>query len=96
MSGALQIGKYESGVSGDLRISPNGIVARNSSGMTTFALDGDTGSAVFMGEIQAGAIITGLVSVGNNNVVIDGENQRMIVNDGQTDRILIGFQSGGF
>lgn len=81
LSGALQIGKYENGISSDIRISPNGIVARNSSGTTTFALDVDTGSAVFMGEIQAGALISGLVSVGDNNIVIDGDNRRMVFYD---------------
>jgi len=39
-SGALQIGVYEPGVSGDIRLSPTGIVARDSAGLTTFALDG--------------------------------------------------------
>lgn len=80
-SGAIQVGKYENGVSGDIKISPNGIVARNSSGTTTFAVDGDTGSAVFMGEIQAGALISGLVSVGDNSIVIDGESKRIVFYD---------------
>jgi len=88
--GAIQIGKYESGVSGDLRLSPNGIVARNSSGLTTFAIDGDTGNAVFAGTVQAGTLISGAVVVGDNTIVIDGENKRIIVNDGTVDRILIG------
>lgn len=90
-SGALQIGKYTPGTSGDIRISPNGIVGRNSSGLTTFAVDGDTGNAVFMGEIQAGALISGLVSVGDNNIVIDGENRRMVFyNENDIPVILIG------
>ena len=55
--GAIQVGKYTNGVSGDIRLSPNGITARNKSGLTTFALDGDTGDAVFAGTIQAGSII---------------------------------------
>jgi hypothetical protein len=83
-SGALQIGKYENGVSGDVRITPNGITARDFTGVTTFALDGTTGSAVFKGSIQSGAVITGEVIVGNNAVVVDGSNP----NGGQ---ILIGF-----
>lgn len=95
--GALQIGKYENGVSGDLRISPNGIVARDSAGLTTFALDGTTGSAVFKGEIQSGTLVTGLVSVGNNNVIIDGENNRIVIyDDSGLARILIGYQESGF
>jgi hypothetical protein len=95
-SGALQIGKYENGVSGDLRITPNGITARDLAGITTFAIDGTTGDAVFKGTIQAESLIAGLVAVGNNNVILDGENQRIVVNDGTNDRVLIGYQPGGF
>lgn len=89
-SGAIQIGKYQNGVSGDIKISPNGIVARNTSGITTFALDGDTGDAVFKGTVQTGTLISGLVVVGDNSVRIDGENKRIVVNDGEYDRVLIG------
>ncbi|MEK7180690.1 MAG: hypothetical protein AAB706_04390 [Patescibacteria group bacterium] len=56
-SGAIQVGKYENGVSGDLRITPDGLTARNQSGLTTFAIDGDTGDAIFLGRILAGSII---------------------------------------
>jgi len=79
--GALQIGKYLNGVSGDLRISPNGITARDSAGNTTFALDGSTGSAVFAGTIQSGTLIAGMVVVGDNRVRIDGENGRILIDD---------------
>jgi len=89
-TGAIQIGDYKNGESGDLRISPNGITARDSSGLTTFAIDGDTGNAVFKGEIQAGAFISGLVVVGDNNLIMDGEAIRFIVNDDYNDRVLIG------
>lgn len=95
-SGAIQIGKYENGISGDLRITPNGITARDSAGLTTFAIDGTTGNAVFKGEIQAGAIISGLVVVGDNSIIIDGEAKRIVINDGADDRVLIGFQKDGF
>lgn len=53
-SGALQIGQYQDGVSGDIRISPNGIAARNRNGDTTFAIDGETGDATFRGTVSAG------------------------------------------
>lgn len=52
-SGALQIGKYENGVSGDIRITPNGITARDITGATTFAIDATTGNATFKGTVQA-------------------------------------------
>ena len=95
-SGALQIGTYENGVSGDIRISPGGIVARNISGITTFTLDGDTGDAIFAGELRSGSVITGQIIVGDNHIIIDGENKRIIINDGTTDRVLIGFLENGF
>lgn len=79
--GAIQIGKYENGISGDIRISPNGITGRDSSGNTTFAIDSTTGNAVFKGEVQAGTFISGLVVVGDNSVVIDGEARRMVFYD---------------
>lgn len=64
--GALKIGKYESGVSGEITISPDGIVATNSSGVVTFALDGATGSATFKGEILAGSIISAQLTIDGN------------------------------
>lgn len=54
-SGALQIGTYSFGVSGDVRISPNGIVGRNSANQTTFSIDGTTGNAAFTGTVNATA-----------------------------------------
>lgn len=81
-SGAIAIGKYENGVTGDVRISPGGIVARNKSGITTFSLDAETGDATFLGTLAAGAIIA-------NNRVFITENG-IIVNDGTNDRIIIG------
>lgn len=92
--GALQIGKYQNGISGDIRISPSGILARNLAGELTFALDGESGDAVFKGTITTGAVISGEVVVGNNRLILtvteDGQPQ-IILNDGQNDRILIGY-----
>lgn len=75
--GAIHIGNYIPGVSGDIRITPNGITARDSSGNTTIGMDGDTGDAVFKGEIQAESFVSGKVQVGNN-VVIDGSGNGSI------------------
>jgi len=36
------------------------------------------------------------VYVGNNNVILDGVNKRIIVNDGTNDRVLIGYLAGKF
>jgi len=60
--GAIQVGTYESGVSGDIKISPSGILARNDAGATTFSLDGDTGDASFLGTITAGSVISAEMS----------------------------------
>lgn len=60
--GALQVGSYVDGVSGDIRISPNGIVARNSAGVTTVSIDGTTGNATFLGTIASGSVISASVS----------------------------------
>lgn len=80
-SGAFQIGEYVNGVSGDIRISPDGIVARNNAGVETVAIDGDTGDAVFRGRLQTGSVVTGVVVVGDSAIQIDGENRRMVFYD---------------
>lgn len=40
--------------------------------------------------------LTGDFALGDTNIKIDGANKRIIINDGTNDRILIGYQSGGF
>ncbi len=60
--GSLQVGNYENGVSGDIRITPDGITARNSSGTNTFVIDGTTGDASFFGTISAGSVVVGYVA----------------------------------
>lgn len=86
-SGAIQIGKYTNGVLGDIRITPNGITARDLAGLITFAIDGETGNAVFKGEIQAGSvfsegtieggtIIGGIIDGGSINI-----NDRFVVDE---------------
>jgi hypothetical protein len=66
-SGAIQIGKYILGISGDIRISPDGITARNKSGEDTFALDGTTGDAFFKGTVQSGSVVSGDIIVGGED-----------------------------
>jgi hypothetical protein len=95
--GAISIGTYQNGTSGDVRITPSGITARNIFGQTTFSLDGATGNASFLGTITAGSLIAGAVNVGSASVQIDGANTRILITDESgTPRVLIGFQSGGF
>jgi len=57
--GAISIGSYENGVSGDIRITPDGLTARNINGVTTFFIDGVTGDATFLGTISAGSVVVG-------------------------------------
>lgn len=96
--GAIQVGEYENGVRGDIRISPSGIIARNSNGDITFTIDGTTGDATFKGTIAAGSLIAGRTDIGTvgGNVFIDGTNNRIIISDGTNDRILIGYLLNGF
>ena len=63
-SGALQIGTYENGVSGDIRISSNGILGRNKNGDTTFSINGTTGDATFGGTLVAASGTFGTVTAG--------------------------------
>lgn len=89
-SGAIRIGDYTQGESGDISISPDGIVARNVGGVQTFALDGDTGDAVFAGQIQTGSIVSGLALLGDGSIEIDGLNKRMVFYENGIPVIVIG------
>ena len=72
-SGALQIGTYSDGVSGDIRISPNGILGRNKDGDTTFSINGTTGDATFGGTLVAASGTFGTVTAGTlSGVEISG------------------------
>ena len=86
--GAISIGTYENGVSGDIRITPNGITARDINGSTTFSLDGTTGDAVFKGTVTAGSLVTG-------SVTVQGQGA-FIVNDGTYNVIHMGYLAGGY
>lgn len=57
-SGGIQVGDFEEGISGDLRITPNGLTARDIAGLTTFAIDGLTGDAYFRGSLVLGGDLT--------------------------------------
>lgn len=72
-SGALAIGKFLEAVSGDIRISPDGLVARDSSGNITVAIDGQTGNAVFSGELRSGSLITGRIEMGPDGLIAIGD-----------------------
>lgn len=56
----------------------------------------DTGQLVTSSGTFSGGIVTGTVSVGTNSIILDGTNRRIVVNDGTTNRLLIGFGSALF
>lgn len=80
-SGALQIGNYEDGQAGDIRISPGGIVARNLSGETTFSIDGDSGNAIFKGTIRAGSVISA-GDISGGTLVLSDTGANVVVESG--------------
>lgn len=81
-SGGFRVGKFEEGISGDLRITPNGLTARDLAGIITFAIDGLTGDAIFKGTIQSGSVITGsIISQGSIDGASININDRFIVDE---------------
>jgi hypothetical protein len=86
-SGGLKVGNFEEGVTGDLRITPSGITARDIAGITTFAIDGSDGSAVFRGTLRAGSTIVADTIV--NEQASSGNGRTVYYNDG-IPAILIG------
>jgi len=91
-SGGFKIGNFKEGVYGEVALTPAGMTSKDKAGITTFALDGETGDATFKGTIQAGAIITGEVVVGNNTIIIDGDSElpRMLFYNNGIPEIVIG------
>ncbi|MCR4324153.1 MAG: hypothetical protein NUV69_00490 [Candidatus Curtissbacteria bacterium] len=79
-SGAIQVGNFQEGLTGDLRITPNGITARDIAGLTTFAIDGTDGSAIFAGQVRAGSTIV------SNSIITEeatsGNGRTVYLNDG--------------
>ena len=75
--GAIQIGNYVNGVSGQTVISPNGIVGTNKNGTNTFTIDGVTGDATFAGQIVGGTIVIGS---GNNVFAVDANGNMWLGN----------------
>lgn len=53
-------------------------------------------SPIINGFMQGKFTVGTEIAGSNARVEIDGTNQRIIINDGQYDRVLIGYQAGGF
>lgn len=64
--GAILVGGYVAGVSGEIAISPDGIVAKNVNNETTVLIEGSTGDAYFKGTVEAGSVISGDIQLGGN------------------------------
>ena len=91
-SGGFKIGNYKAGETGEVSITPNGMTAKDTAGVLTFVLNALTGSATFKGTVQAGSIVSGLITVGNSTWVIDGDPDypRILLYNGGIPEILIG------
>ncbi len=77
--GAISIGAYENGVTGDIRITPNGIVGRNINGVETFSINATTGVAVFRGSVQTGAVFAGDIEITGALRVTSGSDVRIFI-----------------
>ena len=77
--GGIQIGNFQDGISGDISLTRNGMVGRNVSGNTTFALDTD-GNLILVGQLRAGSTIV------SNTIVTEessnGNGRTVYYNDG--------------
>lgn len=86
--GAIIVGGYEAGTSGEVAISPDGITAKNVNNETTFSIDGTTGDAVLKGQVKAGSFVS------DGDVTIQGTGA-FVVNDGTYNVLRLGYFSGG-
>lgn len=85
--GAIRIGEYVNGVSGEIAITPNGLTALNVNGEQTLAIDGATGDATFKGVVQAGSFIAGDSAV---KIEGDANNGRIVVFTSGVPSVVIG------
>jgi len=77
------------------------VIIGNYAGNKGLKWDNSAGTFDIRGSLTASDISTGgtvsvAMNLGETNVKLDGANKRIIINDGTDDRILIGYQSGGF
>ena len=71
------------------------ILVPQASGEATITTLNQAGNTIRADNIVGGTVSVG-VNLGETNILLDGANKRIIINDGSYDRILIGYQSGGF
>jgi hypothetical protein len=82
---------YANRATAPFRVDMQGNVVASSA---TFSQYATTIAALLKAE--AGQTLSGDIQVGVGNIRIDGVNRRILINDGFFDRILIGYQLGGF
>lgn len=88
ITGALQIGSFKDGIAGEVKLSRDGLVAKDVNGLTTVSIDGSTGNATFKGTLQAGTIIAG-----DSKIIMETSalgNGRIVFLVGTVPVILIG------
>lgn len=74
--GAMQVGTFEQGVSGYVRLSPTGILAVDDENNTTFSVDATTGQAYFSGGVQIGGVTgAGYLKIYDSldNLIVQGD-----------------------
>lgn len=47
-------------------------------------------------NLSGGRLGVDVIELGSGSIKIDSKNKRIIINDGSDDRVLIGYQRGGF
>lgn len=84
-SGGFQVGDFKEGLSGDIRITPDGLVARNIAGLPTVTIDGDTGDATFSGDVRASTFTSDFFNVDLEGNVVAESIQIVSEVDGSED-----------
>lgn len=80
------------------KVTMDGALTAISATITGYASDSDLTDLENAALVKASTtqILSGKIIVGDNKIVIDGVNKRIIINDGTNDRVLLGYQAGGF
>lgn len=89
--GALQIGSFASGLTGQILISPDGIVALDKTGASTITVDGITGDVTIKGTLRSGSVITGAIISGDITVggTGNGDGQIHVLDDSNVEKVTI-------
>jgi hypothetical protein len=53
-------------------------------------------NSIAFDQAQVSGSLGDKIQIGGTNVIIDGTNRRITINDGTVDRVIIGEQTGGF